>query len=246
MIRYIHGSEDSTDVDVYYVFDKMPTFNECKQFCSADPDENRNIIIINDGVITDCFIGTVDEVNNSLIDTYNLHEQEYDLIVNKRLERDKELKYIRAVRGILSNLSRTHYRPEIKAALNGSWSDRIKCVKSLNFNTIDFDNLYKRMKKEDILKVIAFQIGQSLGLLEGKELYTKSSIAKEYNDLEPFLYRKPADLNILNAYKDVLIEYLEKIPSVDLDKRIVYFPESGKKIELIHEKHIEKENEIEI
>ena len=45
LIRYVHGSEDSLDVDVYYVFDEMPDFNACKQFCCADKNENRNIII---------------------------------------------------------------------------------------------------------------------------------------------------------------------------------------------------------
>lgn len=243
MIRYIHGSEDSTDLDVFYVFDSMPTFDECKKFCSEDPNENRNIIVINNGKVTDCFIGTVDEVNNGLIDTYSLHKQDFPLIVTERLERDKELKYIRAIRGILSNLSRTHYRPEIKKALNGNWKERLECVKNIDFNTIDFNTLYKRMTGEDILKVIAFQIGQSLGLIENKELYTKSSIAKQYKDLKNFLYRKETDKNILNAYKDVLIDYLEQIKVQEIGERIVYFEDKKKSIELVHEQYIENNRE---
>ena len=44
-VTYIHGSEDSTDVDIFYVFDELPSKQECKRFCSADPAENRNIIV---------------------------------------------------------------------------------------------------------------------------------------------------------------------------------------------------------
>lgn len=238
MVSYIHGSEDSTDLDIFYVFDKMPSFDECRKFCSANPDENRNIIVIKNGVVTNCFIGTVDEVNNSLIDTYNLHEQKYPLLVTKRLERDKEIKYVRAIRGILSNLSRTQYRAEIKKALNGNWNERLQCVKNIDFTTIDFDSLNKRMAGNDILKVLAFQIGQSLGLIEGVELYTKSSISNQYEDLRPFLYRQDADKNILNAYRDVLIDYLEKIKVQEIDERTVYFESSKKALELIHETYV--------
>lgn len=167
MLKYIHGSEDSLDLDVYYVFDELPSFDECRKFCSADPDENRNIIVIKNGIVVDCFIGTCDEINNGLIDTYNLHNQKYPLIITNRLQRDKEMKYIRATRGILSILSKTHYRPIIKNALNSNWSERLEALKELDLTTIDFNNLGKRMNGSDMLKVIAFQLGQSLGLLEG-------------------------------------------------------------------------------
>ena len=56
MIRYIHGSGNSTDVDVVYVFDELPSLNECKKFCSADPTENRNIITISDGMIYNYYL----------------------------------------------------------------------------------------------------------------------------------------------------------------------------------------------
>lgn len=238
MIKYIHGSEDSTDLDVYYVFKELPSFDECRKFCSADPAENRNIIVINNGIVTDCFIGTCDEINNGLIDTYNLHKQEYPLLVTKRVERDKEMKYIRATRGILSILSKTHYRPEIKNALNSNWNERLKTLKSLDLTTIDFDNLGKRMNGPDMLKVIAFQLGQSLGLLENCELYTKSSVANYYKDLRPFLYRENADKNILNAFIKTMVDYLEKIPVLEFEDKKVKFLETGKIVDLKHENYI--------
>lgn len=71
--KYIHGSEDSTDIDVHYVFDEMPSYQECKKFCDSDKSENRNIITIKNGIVTGCYKGTVDEINNALIETYPLH-----------------------------------------------------------------------------------------------------------------------------------------------------------------------------
>lgn len=238
MIKYIHGSEDSLDIDVYYVFDKLPEFQECRNFCSADPTENRNIIVINNGIVTDCFIGTCDEINNGLIDTYNLHQQQYPLIVNQRVERDEIMKYVRATRGILSILSKTHYRTQIKEALNNNWTKRLNTLKDIDLTNINFNNLGKRMDKNDILKVIAFQIGQSLGLLEGKEFYTKSSVSNYYKDLTPFLYRQQGDINNLNSFKNVLVDYLGKINVKEFENKIVLFTDFNKKIDLKHENYI--------
>ena len=242
MIRYIHGSEDSLDVDVYYVFDEKPSFDECRRFCSEDPNENRNIIVIKDGVVVDCFIGTVDEINNGLIDTYPLHAQNDELLVNKRLERDITIKSIRAVRGILSILSRTQYRSDIKYALTHGWQARLDCLLNIDFTTINYNELGKRMNGPDMLKVIAFQIGQTLGLFDGVELYTKSSVAKQYPELKSFLYREPSDLKVLNEYRDILSGYLDKIKTKDLNDYTVLFCDENRIIDLKHEKTINPQN----
>ena len=84
MLKYIHGSEDSLDTDVFYVFDKIPSFAECRKFCSEDPNENRNIITIKNGIVEQCFIGTPDEINNGLLDTYKLHPQTCELKIEHR------------------------------------------------------------------------------------------------------------------------------------------------------------------
>ena len=88
MIRYIHGSADSTDLDVMYVFEALPSQGECHRFCCGDPRENRNIIAVKDGVVEQCFKGIPDEVNNALLATYPLHPQEYPLVITRRLPRD--------------------------------------------------------------------------------------------------------------------------------------------------------------
>lgn len=216
--KYIHGSEDSTDIDVHYVFDIMPSFQECKIFCDSDKSENRNIITIENGVVTNCYKGTIDEINNALIETYPLHKQSYPLLVEHKVERDKVLKYIRSVRIILSYLSRTIYRPQVKSALKGTWADRLNALDLIDFTKIDFDNLDKHNNKFDVCKVIAFQIGQCWGLLNNEEYYTKHSIASHYPILKQFLYRKEADLLRLNEYLHSLVTDLKSINSNDIKK----------------------------
>lgn len=236
MLKYIHGSEDSLDTDVFYVFDKIPSFTECRKFCSEDPTENRNIITIKNGIVDQCFIGSPDEINNGLLDTYKLHPQTCELKIEHRVKRDVTLKSIRAVRGILSILSRTQYRPEIKKALNSGYKDRLDCLMNIDFASIDYNKLSKSKNGTDLLKVIAFQLGQTLGLYEKEELYTKSSVANKYPELKPFLYREQnCDLNTLNTYRDILCGYLYRIKTKDLADHKSYFIDENRIFDLKHE-----------
>ena len=101
------------------------------------------------------------------------------------------------MRMILSHLSRTEMRPVIKAALHSNWQTRLVALKKIldNWNTIVIDDKNHKMKAEDILKVIAFQVGQVLGLMDGKELYTKYEISQEYPFLKSTLYREKEALH---------------------------------------------------
>lgn len=210
--KYIHGSEDSTDIDVHYVFDVMPSFKECKIFCDSDKTENRNIITIDNGIVTNCYKGTVDEINNALLRTYKLHEQSYPLLIEHNVKRDITLKYIRSVRIILSYLSHTIYRRQIKLALKSNkWEDRLNTLSSIDLAEIDFDNLNKHNNKFDICKVFAFQIGQCFGLMNNIELYTKSEITFQYPLLENFLYRKEFSIQGTNLILHMFTHDLDLI-----------------------------------
>ncbi len=193
MVKYIHGSGDSTDNDVIYVVDKLPSLQDCKRFCSNqdNPNENRNICVIYGGEVVQCYKGTPDEVNNAVYLTYKLHKQEYPLLITHLVPRDLTAKCMRAVRIILSHLSRSQYRAEVKHALVSDWETRLKTLEDINLETIDFEHLNNNMTREDILKTIAFQIGQTTQLCAHQELYTKAEIAENFGLLEEFLYRDP-------------------------------------------------------
>lgn len=191
--KYIHGSQDSNDIDIIYVLDRIPEFREAQELCAAGNEEdNRNVMHISNGVVDYVFKGSIDEVNNAIYSTYDLHEQEYPLLIEHRVERDIPIKILRSVRIILSHLSRCQYRQEIKSALKGNWSQKMAVLNTLNLHEIDW-SLIEENSKMDALstrKTIAFQIGQTMALIFGHEFYTKNDIAKHYPLLRRALYRE--------------------------------------------------------
>lgn len=209
MVRYIHGSADSTDLDVVYVFDTMPSFEECQIFCRSDPKENRNIIVVTEGVVNACFKGIPDEMNNALLTTYPLHEQEYPLFIDRAVPRDVFLKDITITRKVISPLTETPMRRQVKAVLRADWAQRQAFMKELKLTEIDFDHVGK-WKREDLLKSIAFQLGQGIGLHQGLELYTKADIAEYIPELYPYLYRQVEDLQRLQVVYETYLQLLSQ------------------------------------
>lgn len=237
MIRYVHGSEDSLDVDVFYVFDEMPSFKECQEFCS-DKEENRNIIVVKNGLVVDCYKGTVDEINNGLIMTYSLHDQDHDLIITRPVKRDALIKMVRAVRCFLSHCSRTQYRSLVKDALRSpSWKTKLEAIRNIDFASIsDFG---KNGSKEDVYKIFAFQIGQATGLFFGYELYTKSSIAVKYPALRKYLYReKNTNVDDLIECLNVFLTFAENYETIE-ENGVVHFPYFNKTIDLVKEEYVD-------
>lgn len=220
-MHYVHGSSNSTDIDIIYVFDYLPSTVECKKFCDGKGNKNGNIIVINDGIVIASYKGTIDEVNNSLFRTYPLHKQEFPLLITRTVERDIILKDIRVIRKILSTFTRTQYRTEVKKALRGSWQDKLNLLKNLDYYSIDLDNLEKS-SKIDLLKSFAFQIGQALALHNGVELYTKNEIREYFPDLENYIQRIDTPINVMVEYIKKYASLLEDIPTESREKG-VYF-----------------------
>lgn len=228
--RYVHGSEDSLDLDVYYWVDEMPeTIQECKEWCAQKEGENANLFTVRMkhvmgqtvSFVDKVYKGTPDEVNNSLLYTYHLHPQTDDLPEGLRYtSRDCILKYIRSIRIILSHLSRSKYRDWVKNALDyGNWDKRLETLRDIPIGSIDFSTLNKNMSAEDIKKVMAFQIGQSLGLMDGNEYYTKSGIANAYPVLRQFLYREQDS----NTYElQAMVIYFIKRLREEVSEKIIY------------------------
>lgn len=69
------------------------------------------------------------------------------------------------------------------------------------------------------LKTIATQLAMAVGLLVGREVYTKRDIVALYPQLEPFIYRQekliyqPDRLLVLNRFKDVISRALTYVRS---------------------------------
>lgn len=206
--RYTCGSPDSKDCDVMVVVESIPTIEETKKLIEQykmeyqplyDKPLDIHLITIEDGIVTDCSHGTIDEINNMLIDTYHLHKQEFELLVTRRVPRDFKLKFARALRGILSFYSKVpHLRPIIKPALKGTIGDRLNAIKYLDLKK-EFPN-GRNMDTKDVYKVIAFQIAQTLALSYGVELYTKQDVSEEFPLLESYMKRSFFELSSLQRH----------------------------------------------
>ncbi|MBS7254652.1 hypothetical protein [Flavobacterium branchiicola] len=198
-IHQIFGSENSLDLDLVFVVEEMPETILEKLSLSKKLSEsitkfysekkiNANLAVQKNGHLTEVYKGTTDELNNALFYTYQNHHQKFDNQITKLLARDVDLKFLRSARMILSFLSKTEYRSIIKSALKGDLDEQIKALEKIDLKQLS--SFGKNTNLLDIIKSIAFQLGQAISLHEGKELYTKNEIANAFPDLKKYLSRE--------------------------------------------------------
>lgn len=216
----IFGSDDSSDVDVMFYLSELPEMQICRKIAteaesliSSDKEIDVNLCCVKDGLVVDCLKGTIDEVNNMIYYTHQLHEQKYESPIVKLYDRNVEKKTARALRGILSFISRTQYRDIVKPALRGTAKDKIDALKKINLEYIT-DLGKDKLAIQDFYKLFVFQIGQAIPLiLSRKELYTKKDIVTEFPMLEPYLYRMLDVFPDMDMYKtyflDTIVNHLD-------------------------------------
>lgn len=233
---YIFGSENSQDYDVIVSVDSIPqNIDEAHNICKywndklskilTDKPLNCNLGIFKNGILVDCFKGTVDELINCIYYTYDNHKQYYPNPITKPIVRDMDEKILRVARFLITFYSRTNLRPKIKAALRGDLKLKLDVLKQIDFTKMtEFPG--KKEKVEDIYKVIAFQFGQVFSLIDNHEpdSYTKNGIIKNYPDLKNIINRgsiSNSDLEILNSYLARFIDIIEsKLDTISLTEKI--------------------------
>ena len=220
--RYIHGSEDSTDLDVIYIAESIPETYDCPLFCNEDPSENRNVAVIEDGIISWSFKGFADEVNNALLHTYPLHQQEYDLLIERSVPRDLPVKLLSVLRKSVMEFRHTTLRRDARAALRGGYDARLEMLEMTDIRrlewTISFQEQLERRKS------LAFQFGQAIALDEGTELFTKKEIAEYLPCLQPYLYREACPPDVLEEIKLRYIDAIKAKGFRDCGSMIVMMP----------------------
>ncbi|KFF05407.1 hypothetical protein [Flavobacterium reichenbachii] len=215
---YIYGSEDSTDQDVIIIIPKeeMPETQEERKnkvlFLLKEYNLNWNatFAVIENGKITDTIYtkSWIDSLNNALLETYFLHAQKHELLVREKHVRNKTLAIYKAVRTVLTLLTRTEYRTQIRPILKGihDFNLKLEALCKVDFTAVSEFN-QKNTADADIWKIIAFYVGQNIALIENDiEIYTKKNLVKTFPDLEPFIYRK----EITATEKIVLQQYINR------------------------------------
>lgn len=227
MAKYLFGSSDSLDFDVCYAVDEVPSLQECKEreremnriFAEQGlPPENINFVKIEDGVVVDTYKGTPDEMNNALYYTYDSHIQMCDLLVTRPVTRCIRQKDERVVRIILSRFSRIpELRADVKRALRAGFMDSIAVLSKIDIGAIDFSGKIGKNDGVEVLKTIAFQIGQALGLHEDCEWYEKRTVAEGIPELRPYLYRETTDTTELEKVFHRYIKCLQETYCTTVD-----------------------------
>lgn len=204
----IHGSENSLDIDAYVIVPEPLSFNDAKKLCDSFSEVNSNLLVVTDGVVSWSYKGTVDECNNSILATYALHEQAFAIPVERALPRVYALKMLRTIRGLLSHVSRTHYRDTVKEALKSAdLAVKISALRSIDLSAIES---FEKNPVVEVYKFFAFQLGQTLALLEeGVELFTKNSVAERYPELGVYLRRETAGPEALTVFWERFVSLVE-------------------------------------
>lgn len=235
----IFGSASSKDYDVVFYVEHLGTIDNChkvvKQYqtilehvlfdIKKRPRKviNGNLAVLDtmNGTLVKVFKGTPDEVNNSVHNTYHFHTQDCARMISTEIKRGgsnefyTHLKIKRCFRFILSFYSRVAtMRSNIKIALKGDINQRIAAVDLINF-VFHTEFPDKKELKEDIYKVIAFQLAQTTLLHEGIQIFTKEEVIHHYPGLKHAILREPLT-NVDLRYLTTMLKHLIEIAKTEI------------------------------
>jgi hypothetical protein len=206
-IYYRHGSMDSVDVDIVYVFDTVPTNSEANKFIQSKSDEDVNIITFMENRVATSYRGLVDETNNALLATTRYHLQNFEVPVTKQVTRIVPLKVCNTILSICVILRKfKQYREDIIAIMASfDYNQRREYLKSVSFQDLGLSL--------DEIKYIAFRLGQTLCLIDGKQVYTKGELIQVFSELDPLINRVETmdACRILDKFLGLLLSATENV-----------------------------------
>lgn len=242
---YVYGSNNSKDLDIFLdmsgVCDGHPPETQAEidvlmalkekslldfKATMSKSSINRKldlcmIYIGDDGVIQWCEKGNVEQTNNCLYYTFHMHRQNNilhgDNPITMPLQQSVSLKAITNVRALLTYISRTSLRENVKDLLkNGNFIQRTDFILEHVANGKFLSNLNdfnKNLSKTEIAKDLAFHFAQLYALMHGKEIFTKDEACFIYPDISMYIERKEniGLKNLDNFISEVLQELLVKV-----------------------------------
>ncbi|KAL6068383.1 hypothetical protein QOT17_008193 [Balamuthia mandrillaris] len=218
---FTHGSTDSRDLDRYYVFPFIPEKRVCYVFCSGTGKEDRNIIVLENGIICWTHKGHHDECNNDLVQTYGLHPQDFPCPIQSKVVRNVVLKVMVTIRKVAA-LYYCDNKTAIKQLKGTDFNVRRKLASEADLRRVDHLDA-------DDLKLLATQMAMSCCLaFLGKEVYTKQEIVSIYPELRSFIYRhedarEQSNLKHLQAMKNRLLDIMKEVDSTEQKDGMVLF-----------------------
>jgi len=235
---YRYGSNDSDDIDVFIGLNRVPdlddeddrimmeeihetidyTLRYSGQFTNSDKKVEYSFIHISpEGVVDWCEYDDLEECNNALYYTFNHHAYNNNVLYGKnpiksKLEQNVSFKIVKVVRTLLTFLSRTSYREEVKYLLKqGTFKERLEfLLKVVSENGISsIDTFNKKLPDVEIVKDIAFMFIQLYGLVHDVDVFCKRDAALRFPDMSRYIYK---DHNApLEPLEDFIIETFESL-----------------------------------
>ncbi|MCA6493249.1 MAG: hypothetical protein IM572_11290 [Chitinophagaceae bacterium] len=220
---YRFGSADSIDIDILVDHPEATGQEKDKDLISAlkkqflqTADWNMNIISIENGVVIKSIPskGSPDGVNNSLFETYRLHEQKFPFPLERKLKRNVDAAIEKCLTAIFTFYKNTRHQ-EIYEAIprqikkgQAPMEERLRVLQQFSFNNQPYDD---DAKNKNAYKSTAFHIGQTISLINGREIYTKADLVYLHPELSPIIKRENIGLlERLNSKKDELIKTIRK------------------------------------
>lgn len=232
---YFFGSKNSIDIDVLLEVPEIPSDKQYNQdFVKAFNKHNGlnwniGLVVIRDGFVvdTESSKGSVDSTNNSLFTTYLFHieKQKFPLPIKGMMDRNYLVAIYKCVRTILSALTRTQYRQDIKPILKycHDFNLKIEALKKVDLSIIKtFNQPYQ--SDADCWKLLAFYSAQTYMLLaHNKSLHSKSEIDRHFL-ISNFFNRRnftTGELEILQSILNHLIIEIEKSTFVSIGNYLI-------------------------
>lgn len=209
------GSLDSLDVDVmFYLHYPLESIKWCKdKAAELKYKVDKKYVDVNFAVmnsdcrLSSCYKGSIDEVNNMLYYTTWLGFRNKGRFVKKLYPRSFLEKRQRVLRGILSYLSRTAHRKDIKKVL-GKYDQSVDLFKNISIKEITELNK-NNVTYQDFCKFMAFQFAQLDALNKDIEIFTKQDAVNRYPELYEFIYRKSENADLVEELQKRYIELFE-------------------------------------
>ncbi|MGH1383793.1 hypothetical protein [Kordia sp.] len=218
-----YGSKSSTDIDVIIVLPKaeMPSTQEerkrkLKQLkLHFQLDWNAIFVVIEDGILVDTIYtkSWIDSLNNAFYHTHKHHEQLFKIPVTRTVKRNKTLAIYKAVRTILTMLTRTHLRTKVRPIIRGihPFQLKLEVLKTIDFSKIESFN-QKNTPDADAWKIIAFYLVQNeLLITQNIEVYSKEKLLKHVPEVSDFILRKEINLKAKNTLTQLKNKWLQTV-----------------------------------
>lgn len=171
--------------------------------------------------------GSPDAVHNSLFYTYHHHAQHYALPLCQPVKRHKLLAVQGCVRNLLAVLATTNYKQFYKASISpvlkeGNWEKELQLLGQLDYGNPFFDDQVRNL---GLCKSLAFDLGQTISLIRGKEFYTKAEVIAEHPEFKEIISRQPADVS--HAFQLKITQLKEEIATMKIEQISPYIITCG-------------------